>query len=295
MSNISRGCVQAAIPETIAQENSTTVPGIAECSLISTHFHISNNSDSKRPNLQRSKCSAKQGREWRLRVTLLTAWFILLAAVPASADYKSGVVAYECGEYETAFREFKRLAEKGNAKAQMMLATMYETGAGVRRDYAEAFKWYLYAARKGEVEAQFMLAQMYYEGRGGPKDYAEAIKWCTIAARGGHVYAQYNLGVFYEQGRLTTLNKAEACKWFLKAAHGKVPEAQFKVGLCYVNGDGTSLDLVQGYMWLDLAAANGSKAAAKTRDVIAVNMTSDQIQRGKELVRFRSTGKTVAK
>ena len=50
------------------------------------------------------------------------------------ADLEKGFDAYEKGDYATAVREFKVLAEQGNAKAQYNLGLMYDNGEGVPED-----------------------------------------------------------------------------------------------------------------------------------------------------------------
>ena len=57
---------------------------------------------------------------------LLTSCLILSANV--TADFYSGYVAYETGDYETALREWRALAEQGNADAQFNVAFMYNLG-----------------------------------------------------------------------------------------------------------------------------------------------------------------------
>ncbi len=41
-------------------------------------------------------------------------------ATPSQADYQAGVAAYERGDYATALREFRSLAEQGNSDAQVV-------------------------------------------------------------------------------------------------------------------------------------------------------------------------------
>ena len=52
------------------------------------------------------------------------------------------------------FRQTLQLAEQGVAEAQFNLGMMYDSGQGVRQDYAEAFRWYRKAADQGYTEAQ---------------------------------------------------------------------------------------------------------------------------------------------
>ena len=81
-----------------------------------------------------------------LPVLLLT----LLVGNPAfSADYQKGLAAYANGDHATALREWKPLAEQGNASAQSNLGVMYERGQGVPQDDKTAVKWYRLAAKQG--------------------------------------------------------------------------------------------------------------------------------------------------
>ena len=89
-----------------------------------------------------------------LPVLLLT----LLVGNPAfSADWDKGVAAYQSGDYATALREWKPLAEQGNARAQFYLGVMYGNGQGVPQDYKTAVKWYRLAAEQGDADAQTSL------------------------------------------------------------------------------------------------------------------------------------------
>ncbi|MCH8921990.1 MAG: sel1 repeat family protein, partial [Planctomycetes bacterium] len=109
-----------------------------------------------------------------------------------------GLAGYERGDYQTALREWKAVAEEGLGVAEYWVGIMYAQGLGVDRDDAEAVKWYRLAAEQGYAEAQFGLGLMYDGGRGVPQDYAEAVKWYRLAAEQGYAGAQYNLGLMYQ-------------------------------------------------------------------------------------------------
>jgi hypothetical protein len=112
-----------------------------------------------------------------LPVLLLT----LLVGNPAiSADFQKGKEAYNKGDYATALRELKPLAEHGNAQAQIYIGTMYGNGQGVPQDYAKALKWYRLSGEKGYVIAQFNLGLIDDKGQGVPQDYAKAAKWFRL-------------------------------------------------------------------------------------------------------------------
>ena len=66
------------------------------------------------------------------RLVLTVALLIGLAA-PAWAGVAEGVTAYHRGDYATALREFRPLAEQGLAEAQFNLGRLYDKGQGVRR------------------------------------------------------------------------------------------------------------------------------------------------------------------
>ena len=99
-----------------------------------------------------------------------------------SLGFEAGVAAYGRGDYGTALKAFRPLAEQGNPAAQSDLGVMYEKGQAVSQDYNEAVRWYRKAADQGYAPAQFNLARMYGLGHGVPQDYAYAYMWLSLAA-----------------------------------------------------------------------------------------------------------------
>ena len=90
------------------------------------------------------------------RLVLTFAILIGLAA-PAWAGFAEGFAAYERGDYATALREFRPLAEQGFALAQSVLGEMYYRGHGVPKNYDMAAKWIRKAAEQGLAVSQFNL------------------------------------------------------------------------------------------------------------------------------------------
>lgn len=102
---------------------------------------------------------------------------LLCAAATAliwGADLRTGVDAYDKGDFATALRELKPLADKGNSLAQVTLGLMYYEGKGVAQDYKEALKLYLSAADQGKAMAQLSLGFMYAAGQGVREDFVQA-------------------------------------------------------------------------------------------------------------------------
>ncbi len=122
-------------------------------------------------------------RAFRAAVVLVLA--LALPAPVLAADLEAGVEAYDRGDYATALKEWRPLADQGDAKAQFYLGNMYLYGEGVPQNYAEAMKWFRLSAVQGFVGAQYWLGGMYDRGEGVPQDYAEAVKWYRLAAEQG--------------------------------------------------------------------------------------------------------------
>ncbi len=158
-------------------------------------------------------------------IAALCGGFTLGLTAPAWAGLDEGAAAAKRGDHATALREWRPLAEQGNAKAQFNLGVMYDRGLGVPQDYAEAVKWYRKAAEQGNAEAQHDLGIMYDKGLGVPQDYAEAVGWWRKAADQGYAYAQSNLGVMYGVGQGVPQDYVLAHMWF-NLAVSKLPPGE---------------------------------------------------------------------
>ena len=77
-----------------------------------------------------------------------------------SADFQKGMEAYNNGDFATALKEWKPLAEGGYIDAQYNLGIMYDNGKGVPQDYQEAVNWYRLAAEQDYSSAQHNIAYM---------------------------------------------------------------------------------------------------------------------------------------
>jgi hypothetical protein len=70
-----------------------------------------------------------------------------------SADLQKGWDAFKNKDYATALREWKPLAEQGNADAQNNLGVIYNNGWGVLLDFVRAHMWFNIAASSGNTNA----------------------------------------------------------------------------------------------------------------------------------------------
>ena len=117
-----------------------------------------------------------------------TAW-----ADTPEQQFQQGLESANKGDYQTAIKLWKPLAEQGSTSAQFNLGIMYSKGYGVKQDDAKAAKWYRKAAEQGNATAQFNLGVMYDTGKGVKQDDAEAAKWYSKAAEQGDSKAQFLL------------------------------------------------------------------------------------------------------
>jgi uncharacterized protein len=112
--------------------------------------------------------------------------FAALLASPALADFEAGLDAYKKGDYVTAAKEWRPLADDGSAAAQLNIGLLYLDGKGVPQDYGEAVTWLRRSAEQDNTEAQHDLGALYGTGLGVKRDYVQAYKWMNICAAKGH-------------------------------------------------------------------------------------------------------------
>lgn len=213
-----------------------------------------------------------------LAILALTA---LLFAPAWADDYYDGVFAYGAGDYETAFRVFKPLADAGDARAQYELGNMYRHGHGVPYDHDAAMKWYRRAAERGHADAQYALAVMHSSG--WRKVEAEAEHWYRRAAIQGHVDAQRALGSMYLDGTGVPQNCEQARIWYLRAADQGNAVAQFVLGRMHQEGDCVWQDDVRAHKWFSIAARHGEYSAYQYMEELERGMTSHQIAEAQRL------------
>ena len=189
-----------------------------------------------------------------LRGVVVLVLALALAAPVLAADFQDGWEAYKRGDYKTALKEWRLLAEQGDPDAQYYLGRMYDRRIGVPEDNVEAVKWYRLAAEQDDAGAQFSLGVMYEKGSGIPQDYAEAAKWYRLAAEQRHAYSQATLASMYFKGM------------------------------------GVARDVVLAHMWLNLAAVRfppgeDRKLAVRDRDRIQQRMTPAEVAEAQRFAR----------
>lgn len=151
---------------------------------------------------------------------------MVTVATTAWAGCDEGLQAFNRGDYSQALRLLTPAAESGDARCQMVLAFMYETGTGVREHYFHAANWYHKAAKDGNAQAAYKLARLLETGGNGlSRDYSMAFKWYRVAAEKGVSQAKYHIGYMYEHGMGVLQDQDMAGKWYREAAKENIAEA----------------------------------------------------------------------
>ncbi len=126
-----------------------------------------------------------------MRKTAIALAAMLLLSLQAGAaraqDFRTGLSAFEAGDFASAFGNWWPMALKGDAKSQASLGFLYYSGKGAPLDYSKALLWFSRAAEAGQPTAQFFMGLLYYYGRGVKKDLGLAHAWCDIAVTNGYM------------------------------------------------------------------------------------------------------------
>jgi TPR repeat protein len=118
-----------------------------------------------------------------LTSSLAVPLFLTLSTV--AGDFNTGLTAYQKKDYSAAAKEWRPLAEKGDAPSQFNLGLLYVDGLGVPQDYNQALTWFERSAQQDYEKAQLNLGAMYGGGRGVKRDYIQAYKWLNVCAAKG--------------------------------------------------------------------------------------------------------------
>ena len=117
-----------------------------------------------------------------IRMLLVSALAFLTACAMQAEDPRIGWEALQDGDFEKAVEVWQPLAERGDARAQTNLGTMYSKGDGVEQDEQVAVEWFSKAAEQGFAPGQHALGLMYANGQGVEQDFVTAYAWLALAA-----------------------------------------------------------------------------------------------------------------
>src|SRR6476661_2721380 len=114
----------------------------------------------------------------RSRHLLMFAMLLGTAAAAPAPSVKSGISAWQSGDFAKAVEIWRPLAEKGDTDAAFNLAQAYRLGRGVAINLGAAQTWFERAARKGHVDAQTTLGLMLFQNG----NQTGGLRWLKLAA-----------------------------------------------------------------------------------------------------------------
>ncbi len=96
---------------------------------------------------------------------VIAAAFAAVLAMPAQADFDSGLAAYHKQDFATALKEWQPLVDQGNPRALRNVGLMYLLGQGVKANPDKAIEFLQKAVDGNDPEAMRIMAQVYIDGR----------------------------------------------------------------------------------------------------------------------------------
>ena len=204
----------------------------------------------------------------------------------AANDFIDAILAMKANQNEKALRLFRASADRGNAKSQFWLGSIYEEGKLVKKDYRTAAMWFRKSANQGNADAQYNLSTMLISGTGGRVNYKEAAGWLGKAVSQGHSMAMADLGSLHQIGRGVRKSYKRAIELFQMAANKCNAVGQVNLGRSYVTGRGVRQNLTLAYKWFHVAASQGlgseyiqGKEEGKSdRDYLFKSLPSSQVK-----------------
>ena len=193
----------------------------------------------------------------RLLAPMIAGGLILLDNMPARADYKSGYLAYQAGNYHAALQEWQDVANS-DPRAAYAMGLIYYRGNLGRTDYDSAAKWFGIAARANHANALYYMGLLSLNGWGVPYDQFKATDFFkrSLDADPDNADAAFLLAQQYMHGRGAMQNYVDAAHYYLKAAQLGLPAGQYMIGAMYERGWGVNRNLAEAYYWLRLSALN---------------------------------------
>ena len=150
--------------------------------------------------------------------------------------YKEGTKYHAKGEYNKAFKYFKKAATFDYPAALDSIGLYYEEGKSVLKDEKKAVYYYNKAAKYNYAPSLYNLGFCYFNGKGIEKNYEEAFKCYKKAYELKDLLASYSLGKCYELGNGTAVNYEEAFNCYKFGAANNYPSAYYSLGEFYEKG-----------------------------------------------------------
>ncbi|MBR4927062.1 MAG: sel1 repeat family protein [Alphaproteobacteria bacterium] len=191
---------------------------------------------------------------------ILSLLLVSCYCVSAQADFVIGEQAYVAKNWNTAYNEFKPLADSGDFRSQYYLGLLHLYGFGTEKDEKKAVKYLTSAADQNYDMAQAMLGYLYSEGVAVKKNKRKGMALYEAAAAQNNSDALLNLGVAYYTGDGATKNVETAVNYFLKISPQQKPIVAKYLGDIYLN-EPSIKDTAKAFSYYSTAASAGNISA----------------------------------
>jgi TPR repeat protein len=119
--------------------------------------------------------------------------------VTADPEHSAIVKLWQAGRYVDAVQAAQGPAQRGDARAQALLARAYFEGTGADRNDASALTWAQKSAAQNDPDGLYYLGMIYYTGRGAARNWKSARDAFTRSAKLGKRLAEQRLSDIYYQ------------------------------------------------------------------------------------------------
>lgn len=154
--------------------------------------------------------------------------------------------------------KYRKAAEQGDAEAQWRLGESYESGYGVKKDFAKAVEWYKRSADQDNAAGKLFLGRCYMNGQGVEKDLSKAVNLFKQSAKQGHAVGQWVLGLCFYCGEGVEKDYVKAAKLYKRSAEQGSGVGQWRLATCYLLGKGVEQDYAKATEWLIKSAYRGN-------------------------------------
>lgn len=183
-----------------------------------------------------------------------------LITVPALADVKAGVDAWNRGDYKSAVAAWNASAEQGDPDALFNLGQAYKLGYGVKQDLAKAETLFGQAAARNHLQAADNYGLLLFQ-RG---EQVRALPYIQAAASRGDPRAAYLLGIGHFNGDIVAKDWVRAYALATLAQQGGLEQAKAAIAQMdqYIPIDQRQQGVALAAQMADEATANRARQMA---------------------------------
>ncbi|MEK2606384.1 tetratricopeptide repeat protein [Burkholderia arboris] len=185
------------------------------------------------------------------RAVALVALILGSAGTAFAGQLEDADRAFQHADYATAFALWRPLAEHGNARAEVGLGRLYDSGFGVPKDHAQATVWFQKAANQGDAEGECIVGLGNVIGAGGqPQDVSRGVALMKKAVDHGNAGCANQIGELYRNGLFgVPKDHVEAVAWHRRGAEMGDALAERRLGTDYELGIGVRQDSTLAAYW----------------------------------------------